>query len=160
MRTPLLFGQTRRRNSSDADLDSSGSETDEFIQRVTKRTQSRSFSSIFPPRYRSRQPLSRRQKALERTLFQFYTGLMAIAYVLLIMAGILESSGRRKKVLEVDAGVVAGVAVAEACASMSVVLICMRRKELSTLHWGLLFVNVAVVVVVGIAELMMMFTGH
>jgi hypothetical protein len=111
-------------------------------------------------RYRPGQPLSRRQRALEATLFQVYTGLIAVAYLLLIMAGILFSAGRRKKVLEVDAGIVAGVVAAEACASISMVLICMRRKPLSAVHWGLVAVNVASIVVIGIAELTIMFMGR
>ena len=156
-RTPLLFDRQSRQNSTDADLDSSGSETDMFVTHTVRRTKSRTYSGVFPTRYRSGQPLSRRQKALERTLFQFYTGLIAISYVLLVMAGILESSGRKKKVLEVDAGVVAGVAVAEACATISVVLICMRRQSLGALHWGFLLVNITIVVIIGIAILAMMF---
>ena len=163
-RTPLLFdGQ----GSMDADGDSSGSDTDELRLPIPKKPRQRSFAhapSHLPwnigGKYRPGQPLTKRQRALESTLFQFYTGLIALAYLLLIMAGILFSAGRKKKVLEVDAGIVAGVVAAEACAGISIVLICMRRKPLGPVHWGLVAVNVTSVAVIGIAELVVVFMGR
>ena len=163
-RTPLLFGTRSQPSSTDADLESSESESDDYFTR--SRTQKRrSASSSSSPwfgwqKYRPHQPLTRRQKALEATLLQFYGGLLAVSYVLLIMAAILLSTGRRKKVLEVDAGVVAGVVVAEACATASIVLLCMRRQRLSVLHYGLVAINITTIIVLGIAELTLMFAGR
>jgi hypothetical protein len=74
-------------------------------------------------KFRPGQLLSRRQRALETTLFQFYTGLITLAYMLLIMAAILSAAGRKKKILEADAGIVAGVVAAEVCAGIGIVLI-------------------------------------
>ena len=163
-RTPLLFDE---QGNTDVDPESSGSDIDEFLvqPRRKKRRPSIYQSPSQPPwksrgRFRPGQPLSKRQRALEATLFQFYTGLIALAYLLLIMAGILFSAGRRKKVLEVDAGIVAGVVAAEACAGISIVLICMRRKPLGAVHWGLVTINVTTIVVLGIAELTIMFMGR
>ncbi len=163
-RTPLLFnGQ----GGTATDPESSGSDTDEYHVQPRKQKRERSFyhASAQPPwksrsKFRPGQPLSKRQRALEATLFQFYTGLIALAYLLLIMAGILFSAGRKKKVLEVDAGIIAGVVAAEACAGISIVLICMRRKPLGPVHWGLVAINVTTIVVVGIAELTIMFMGR
>ena len=163
-RTPLLFdGQ----GSTDGDPESSGSETDEFLTRPHKHHRRRSIFQNPGPlpwnsrgKFRAGQPLSRRQRALETTLFQFYTGLIALAYLLLIMAGILFSAGRKKKLLEVDAGIVAGVVAAEACAGISIILICMRRKPLGPVHWGLVAANVTSIVVIGVAELAVMFMGR
>jgi hypothetical protein len=103
--------------------------------------------------------LSPRQKALERTLFYFYSGLLGIAYVLLVMSGILLATGRRKAFVEVDAGVVAGVIFAEACAIGAVILIYMRKQRLSVVHWGLVGVMIASVMVIGVALLALMFAN-
>ena len=160
-RTPLLFdGQ----GSPDADADSSGSEVDEFlVQRPKHRTRSVYAPGQLPwnnrRMFRPGQKLSRRQQVLETALLQSYSALITIAYLLLVMAGILQSTGRKKKVLEVDAGVVAGVVVAEACAGISIVLICMRRKPLGPVHWGLVAVNVTAIVIIGACELLVMFMG-
>lgn len=152
-RTPLLFGPPSRKGSNDASVESSGSDTDDILgppQRRQKR------NGMFRQLYARGRPLSRKQKALEQTLFQFYTGLIILAYLLLAMAGILLGTGRKKRRLEVDAGVVTGVVAAEACIGTSIVLVCMRRQSLDPVHWGLVAVNVAVVVVVGVAELALM----
>ncbi|RMZ86715.1 hypothetical protein DV736_g6059, partial [Chaetothyriales sp. CBS 134916] len=152
VRKPLLRGAPKRRNSSDGDVESSGSDTDDLANKVPARTDARRFG-IFAPTFRKSQRLGRRQKALETTIFHFYTGLIVVSYVLLVMAALLENAGRKKKVFEVNAGVVAGVTVAELCAATSSVLICMRREKLSAIHWGLVFVNIVVIVVIGVAEL-------
>lgn len=163
-RTPLLFDE---QGNTDGDPESSGSDIDEFFVQPRRHKRKRSlYQSPSQAPWKSRgsfrpgQPLSKRQRALEATLFQFYTGLIALAYLLLIMAGILFSAGRKKKVLEVDAGIVAGVVAAEACAGISIVLICIRRKPLGAVHWGLVAINVTTIVVVGIAELTIMFMGR
>lgn len=159
-RAPLLDG----RQFSEGDADSSSSDTDEQIipqphqphkirSRKSRSTRHGSNS------YRPRQLLSPRQRALERTLFYFYSGLLAIAYVLLVMSGILLAAGRRKAFVEVDAGVVAGVVFAEACAIAAVILIFMRKQPLSVVHWGLVGVMVASVVVIGVALLALMFAN-
>jgi hypothetical protein len=163
-RTPLLFdGQG---GYVGADLDSSGSEIDDPMRANNKHQRNgfHSSSGSFPwnsrRMFRPGQPLSRRQRALETTLFQFYTGLIVLAYLLLMIASILFSTGRKKKMLEVDAGMVAGVVAAEACAGISVVLLCMRRKPLGPVHWGLVIVNVVTIMILGIAELTIMFMGR
>jgi hypothetical protein len=103
--------------------------------------------------------LTPRQKALERTLFYFYTGLLAISSVFLLISGILLGTGRRKAFVEVDVGVIAGVIAAEACSFAAIVLIFMRRQKLSTLHWGLVGVGVATSITIGVAILALMFAG-
>lgn len=148
-RTPLLFGNSRQ-NSFEDDLESSGSDSDEYLTKSQKQQEL----------YRPHQRLTRRQRAHEATLLQFYSGLLTVSYIMLIMSAILLSSGRKKKVLEVDAGVVTGVIAAEACACVSVMLMCMRRQRLSILHYGLVTVNVCIIVVLGAAELTLMFAGR
>lgn len=80
--------------------------------------------------------------------------------MLLIMTAILSSAGRKEKILEVDAGIVAGVMAAKACAGISIVLICIRRKPLGPVHRGLVAVNVTAILAVGIADLTVMFMGR
>jgi hypothetical protein len=75
------------------------------------------------------------------------------------MAGILLGAGRRKAFVEVDAGVVAGVVCAETCAVAAMILIMMRKQRLSVIHWGLVGVLVASVMVVGVALLALVFAG-
>lgn len=159
-RTPLLPGE----QAGEGDPESSGSDTDELVIRrheETIKSRRKTFSSKTsgPSMYRPHQILTSRQKALERTLFFFYSGLIAVAFVLLIMASILLGTGRRKAFVEVDAGVVAGVIVAETCAVAAVVLIMLRKQRLSIVHWGLVGVLVASVVVLGVAILALMFAG-
>lgn len=154
--TPLL--------GSEIDPDSSGSETDELIVPQPLRSSQVGRMPRHPKRpmsstYRPHQILSPRQKALERTLFLFYSGLMALSYVLLVMAGILLGTGRRKARVEVDAGVVAGVISAETCAVAAMILILMRKQRLSVIHWGVVGVLVASAVVLGMALLALMFAG-
>lgn len=152
-RTPLLFGAPGRKGSNDASIDSSGSDTDDYLGQPSRRQKR---GGLFRQAYASGRRLSSKQKALERTLFQFYTGLITLAYILLAVAGILLGTSKKKRGLEVDAGVITGVVAAEACAGISIVLICMRRQKLGPVHWGLVAVNIAVVAVVGVAELALM----
>ncbi|KAG9788836.1 hypothetical protein ABEF95_014054 [Exophiala dermatitidis] len=158
-RSPLLG-----RQQSSEDPESSGSDTDEFYmpqphqrQDHRRRDRTRRHGS---GTYRPHQFLSRRQKALERTLFSFYSGLLALSYVLLLMSGILLATGRRKALVEVDAGVVAGIVFAEACAVTAVILIFMRKQRLSVVHWGIVGVMVASIVVLGVALLALMFAHN
>ncbi|EXJ77424.1 hypothetical protein A1O3_09650 [Capronia epimyces CBS 606.96] len=159
-RAPLLAD----RQSSEGDPESSSSDTDSVImpqrQRPHKGRRRRDRSQRQNSGvYRPHQLLSPRQRALERTLFFFYSGLLAIAYVLLVMSGILLATGRRKAFVEVDAGVVAGVIFAEACVMAAVILIFMRKQRLGILHWGLVAVAVASVVVIGVGLLALMFAN-
>jgi len=163
-RTPLL-GQDRQQ-TTDADAESSESDTDELFIRghplPPKRKshpQSQSQGPGRPPVYRPHQPLTPRQKALEKMLFYFYTGLIVLSYVMLAMAGILLDAGRRKAIVQVDAGVIVGVVVAEICAIVSVVLLFSRRQQLSILHWALMGVAIAGVVVVGVAIVSLMWVA-
>ncbi|KIW13404.1 hypothetical protein PV08_08592 [Exophiala spinifera] len=156
-RSPLLSGEND-------DFDTSGSDTEgSIVQRsprqANRRRQSHRPRSGTSTSYRPGQVLTPRQKALEQMLFMFYSGLIAISYVLLIMSSILLGTGRRKAYVEVDAGVVAGVVSAETCAIAATILIMMRRQQLSVLHWGLVAVLVSSVVVVGVALLSFMFAG-
>ncbi|ETN45389.1 uncharacterized protein HMPREF1541_09220 [Cyphellophora europaea CBS 101466] len=152
-RSPLLFGASRQ-GSNDAAMESSGSETEDYMRSKSRRQRR---GDTFRSRRGGDRPLSKRQRALERTLFQFYTGLIVLAYLLLVMASILLGTGKKKRRLEVDAGVVTGVVAAEACVGVSIVLISMRRQKLGPVHWGLMAVNATVITVVGIAELVLMF---
>lgn len=153
-RTPLLFGGPGRKGSNDVSIDSSDSEADKMPGRLSRPQKQH---GMFRPAYAPGRRISKRQKALERTLFHFYVGLIILAYLLLAMAATLLGTGRKKRRLEVDAGVVTGVVAAEACVGVSVVLICMRRQQLDPIHWGLIAVNIAVVAVVGVAEIALMF---
>lgn len=155
-RSPLLSGDNE-------DVDTSSSEVEEYIvphppRQTDKRRRSRR-SRTSGVSYRPHQVLTPRQKALEQTLLLFYTGLIAVAYVLLIMSSILLGTGRRKAYVEVDAGVVAGVVSAETCAVAAIILIMMRKQRLSVLHWGLVAVLISAVVVIGVALLSFMFAG-
>lgn len=154
-RTPLLGGQV----FIDGDADSSGSDTDEHLNPRPHKTSPRAGSHVSGSRstYRRHQILTPRQKALERTLFLFYSGLIAISCVLLAMSSILLGTGRRKAAVEVDIGVVAGVIAAEACAVCAMVLVMLRKQRLSILHWGLVSVSVATIVTVGVSLLALMF---
>lgn len=156
-RAPLLGGQV----VGDGDADSSGSDTDGFlIQRPHKPKSSRrsaSHGSGSRSMYRPHQILSPRQKALERTLFHFYSGLIAISCVFLVMSSILLGTGRRKAKVQVDVGVLTGVLAAEVCAVCAMVLIMLRKQRLSVLHWGIVGASVAIVVIVGVSLLALMF---
>lgn len=156
-RAPLLGGQA----SVDGDADSSGSDTDEHIiqhpHKPSRSWRAASHGYGFRSTYRPHQVLTPRQKALERTLFHFYSGLIAISCVFLAMSSILLGTGRRKAAVEVDAGVIAGVIAAEACAVCAMVLVMLRKQRLSVLHWGIVSVSVAVIVTVGVSLLALMF---
>lgn len=152
-RSPLLFGDPRRKGSGDAHFESSGSETDDMSTKTPKHHRRNTMTR--PPWAPDRR-LSRRQQTREATLQRSYIGLLAIAYLLLTMSAILLGSGRKKKQLEVDAGVVTGVVAAWASAGISVVLICMRRQKLGPIHWGLFAVNVAIIVTLGTGEMALM----
>ncbi|EXJ82069.1 hypothetical protein A1O1_08138 [Capronia coronata CBS 617.96] len=159
-RAPLLADQL----NSEGDPDSSSSDTDGFTVPPQHQPHKSRRRKDGPKRqsssgYRPHQLLSPRQRALERTLFYFYSGLLALAYVLLVMSSILLGTGRRKAMVEVDAGVLAGVIFAEMCAITAVILIFMRKQRLSVLHWGLVGVMVASVVVIGVALLALMFAN-
>jgi len=157
-RAPLLGDQS---GDGGVECDSSDSDTDEFLTERPQKSKSsrRTVSHGSGPRsmYRPRQILTPRQQALERTLLLFYSGLIAISYVLLSMSAILLGTGRRKAVIEVDAGVVAGVVAAEACAIGAMVLIMLRKQGLSILHWAVVGALVATIVIAGVALLSLMF---
>lgn len=156
-RTPLLADDE---HGEEGEVDSSGSETDEPATSHHDPTRkSRASKRLSGSSYRPRQVLTSRQKALEQTLFMFYSGLIAVSYVLIIMASILLGTGRKKASTEVHAGVLAGVIAAEACAIAATVLILMRKQRLSVLHWGFVGLFVAGVIVTGIALLAMTFAG-
>ncbi|KPI44634.1 uncharacterized protein AB675_8694 [Cyphellophora attinorum] len=152
-RRPLLFSKASRKGSSDANLESSGSDTDDFTPTPSKRNRR---STISRPPYAPGRRLSKRQKAREATLQQSYIALLVLAYIFLLVAGILLGTGRKKKRLEVDAGVVTGIVAAWACVGISVVLICMRRQKIGPIHWGIFAIQVAVVIVVGVGQLVLM----
>lgn len=156
---PLLDDQ--RSYTEDADTSSSENEVQEpQPQRSpTSGRKSRRSKRYSGSKFRSHQLLTPRQKTLEWTLFYFYSGLIAISYILLVMSSILLGTGRRKAYFEVDAGVLAGVISAEVCAVAAMVLIMMRKQRLSVVHWGLVAVLVASVVVIGVALIALMFAG-
>lgn len=162
-RSPLLFGSHRGSyTGSEADLESSSSENEESIPHpiVPSNRHSRAISTmsrLTASSYRPHQYITPRQRQIETTLLQFYTGLIALSYILLAMSGILISAGRRKAAVQVDAGVVVGVAVALSCAIMSGVLMFMRRQPLSIIHRGLMSVCIATSVIIGIALLASIF---
>ena len=155
-RTPLLFGQG---GSQPSEGDPESSDTDSEIpvpmpfkfpkhKRTISHASQRSASGM----YRPHQPLTPRQKALERTYFSTYVVLLIVSFVLLIMSAILLESGRKKKVFEVDAGAIGGIVVAEACAIGAGVLICMRRQRLPLCHWVLVVTAIVAAVVLGIVQ--------
>lgn len=156
-RTPLLSGQ----QNPEGDLESTCSDTDELITPQPQRTNiaQRAFLHALRSDYRPGQLLSPRQKALERTLFQFYSVLITISFALLLISCNLLSNGRKKASIKVNAGVLVGVITAETCIIISMVLFFMRKQRLSVFHSGLFGVSVAAVVVMGVALLVQMFRG-
>ncbi|KIV78977.1 hypothetical protein PV11_06574 [Exophiala sideris] len=160
---PLLVDDQHSVTNTE-DADTSSSETDEQLPQPqrspTSGRRSRRSKRLSGSKFRAHQLLTPRQKMLERTLFYFYTGLIAISYILLVMSSILLGTGRRKAYFEVDAGVLAGVISAETCAVAAMILIMMRKQRLSVVHWGLVAVMVACVVVIGVALIALIFAGE
>ncbi|KEF55929.1 uncharacterized protein A1O9_07509 [Exophiala aquamarina CBS 119918] len=160
-RAPLLGDQMFGNDDANGDGDSSGSDTDEFLiprpHKPKSSWRTASHGSGSRSMYRPYQVLTPRQKALERTLCLFYGFLIAVSGILLAMSAVLLGTGRRKAVVEVDAGVVAGVIAAEACAVGAIVLIMLRKQRLSILHWGIVGASVATIVIVGVSLLALMF---
>lgn len=142
-RTPLLEDHER---STDEDGQSSESDSDE-------RTfpQYKGIPGHIRPAERYKMRLSRRQRHFEKTLILFYSGLLVLSYIFLLMSGILLTTGRKKEVLEVDIGATVGVSVAFVCAFLSCFLVYMRKSKLSSVEWVSLFLADAVIVVLGAA---------
>lgn len=142
-RTPLLNGiaQSQDSPSSESDTDQVGS----------GRPRYKGLQGRIRPAERYRMRLSRRQRALERTLVQFYSGLLVLSYVLLLMSAILLNTGRKKVALEVDVGATVGVVMAFVCMVLSLVLVYMRKEKLATIEVVSLILGTSMIVVLGAA---------
>jgi len=155
--TTLISGQ----QANEADIESSGSYNNEFPNRPpsiskNRRTTSPESERLILLSHLPDQPLSPQQEVLENMLFRFYTGFIALAYMMLVMTGMLLCTARRKVAVEVDGRVVAGIVTAETCAVVTVILIFRRKQRLRVLHWGLVGGAVAGVGTIGVAMLGLM----
>lgn len=142
-RTPLLDSRTDARDDP-----SSESDTDQVSSGRPRHT---GLQGHMRPAERYRMRLSRRQRAFERTLVQFYSGLLVLSYVFLLMSAILLNTGRKKVALEVDVGATVGVVMAFICMVLSFVLVYMRREKLSTIEIASLVLGMGMIVVLGVA---------
>ena len=140
-RRPLLNGSV----GSHDDV-SSESDTDHISP---GRPQHKGLQGRMRPAERYRIRLSRRQRAIERTLIQFYSGLLVLSYVFLLMSAILLNTGRKKVALEVDVGATVGVVMAFACMISSLVLVYMRKEKLAKIEILSLVVGMGMIVVLG-----------
>ncbi|KAJ9653260.1 hypothetical protein H2198_007563 [Neophaeococcomyces mojaviensis] len=141
-RTPLSSGLDQLSHNEDP---SSESDTDE-----TAKPRYKGLHGHVRPAERYRRRLSRRQRAWEKTLVSFYAGLIVLAYVFMLLSAILLATGRRKEVLEVDAGATTGVVVAFVCIFLSLILIFKRRERLLTIERVTLTLAIGTLVVVGV----------
>lgn len=115
---------------SSQDDEGPSSESDSEIT-VTNKPKYKGLQGRVRPAERYRQRLSRRQRAFERTVTQICGGLLMLSYVLLFMSAMMLSTGRRKTVVEVDAGATVGVVMAFASMLLSSGLVWMRKTPLS-----------------------------
>lgn len=95
--------------------------------------------------------LSRRQRQFETTLIIFYSGLLVLSYIFLLMSGILLTTGRKKEVLEVDVGATVGVCVSFITTSLAMALVFMRKTRLSGIEKITLFLADTMIIVLGAA---------
>lgn len=144
-RTSLLRGY----DQTDEENQSSESESDQPDPAAVP--QHKGLQGHMRPAERYRIRLSRRQRAFERTLAQFYTGLIVLSYIFLLMSGILLTTGRRKEVLEVDIGATVGVVVAFTCMIISIVLVYMRKQKLGRVERISLVLADGIIVLLGVA---------
>ena len=98
--------------------------------------------------------LTTQQKARQKILKRTYYGLIALAYLILSLATLLRSTGRRKAMFEVDAGVIVGVIAAGICAFAGVTLLYSRKQRTVTgRHRSAVILLVTGVVAWGVALL-------
>ena len=162
MAAPFAWVQSRNRRAIDSDertsllngsirsQDNLSSESESDLT-STARPRYKGLQGHVRPAERYRIRLSRRQRAFERTLVQFYSGLLVLSYIFLLMSAILLNTGRRKEVLEVDVGATVGVVVALACTTVSLVLVYMRKEKLATIEILSLCLGMGMIVVLGAA---------
>lgn len=148
-RTPLLITTDLDNESSDSDSTPVPSFPGSPTRFGVKKSRKSSSLKSKVASYRPQQQVSRRRMMLERTYFQVYTGLLILSYVFLFISAILLGAGRRKAKVEVDVGIVVGIASAEVCAIISIALVWMRRMPIGVVHWGIVCVSVSGIVIVG-----------
>ena len=107
--------------------------------------------STFPTHVRRKHDPTR-----EVVLFRSCISSFAASYILLLVAVILLSTGRRKAATEVDAGVVIGVSAALVFAVIGVGSMFARRKELGWVHRTTVLLLSLCVFLVGVALLVAM----
>ncbi|KAL9106390.1 MAG: hypothetical protein Q9227_008591 [Pyrenula ochraceoflavens] len=103
-------------------------------RRLTRRTSTR----LTPARRQSR----------ETAIFYTYLGCFAASFALLIVTSVLETTGRRKAAVQVDAGVLVGVSAAFVFGLLGVCLMFTRKETLGWAHRSA--VGLATLVVVGV----------
>ena len=119
---PLIRGEC---SPSTADSDQSDQET---CNRVVKRSPSRRYST-FPPL--SQPPAVRAREAL---LLRSCLASFAASFILLVVAAILVTTGRRKAAGEVDIGVIIGVVASLVFAVMGVGSMVRRKDDVGWVH--------------------------
>lgn len=145
--TPLLRGNSQ----TDEENQSSESESDQADPSAVP--QHKGLRGHMRPAERYRLRLSRRQRAFETTLIQFYSGLLVLSYVFLLMSGILLATGRRKEVVQVDIGATVGVVVAFACMAVSIILVYMRKEKLTRIEVASLVLADGMILLLGAAAI-------
>lgn len=133
----------------DEENQSSDSESDQASPHAVP--QHKGLQGHVRPAQRYRLRLSRRQRVFEKTLAQFYSGLIVLSYVFMFMSGILLTTGRKREVIEVDIGATVGVVVAFACMVASMVLVSMRKEKLGRVEVISLVLADSILVLLGIA---------
>ena len=119
---PLIRGE---HSPSTADSDQSDQET---YNRAVKRSSPRRYSTFRPP---SQPPALRAREAL---LLRSCLASFAASFILLIVAAILVTTGRRKAAGEVDIGVIIGVVSSLVFAIMGVGSMVRRKDDVGWVH--------------------------
>lgn len=138
VRRPLLGVRTRDADGENDDSSDTGSSLSPSTS--AKKQRSRLFST--GPDARRASGMNSHHIAqyqhvhpsLENTLFRTYAGCYAIAFILLIISTILQTAGRHRAKVEVDAGVIVGVVAALGSAIVGISLMISREERLSWLH--------------------------
>lgn len=117
------------------DLDDS-SDSESAAGKSTQHTGRRVGNSRVGSRLISASSVKQRRvrKSREQNIFRTYIAAFLVAYGMLVLSTILKTTGRNKKRIEVDAGVIVGIVAALFCGIGGVSLMVSRKEPLSWLH--------------------------